>query len=87
MKSSNVSKGKKLSLSADADSRRVYSTTSKIVNGIVQGNAVATLRPSQFVGLIYDVLDTQRGNFVTIQTRGFGNVNIFVSAEICQVRF
>ncbi|MFV0467421.1 MAG: hypothetical protein ACK5MK_00675, partial [Dysgonomonas sp.] len=73
--------GKKLFLPASADSWKVYSTASKIVNGVVQGKAIATLNPKQYGGLAYDVLGYPGTNFVTIQTQMFGKVNIYVAAS------
>ena len=75
------STGKKLYLPASAKSWRVYSTSAKIVNGIVQGGAIATLNPAQYGGLTYDVLGYPGSNFVTIQTSMFGRVNIYVGSE------
>lgn len=75
--SSNVSKGKKLYLPASADNWFVYPTT----KAPVIGNQCGTLNPSLFGGLTYDVLATPQANVVTIQTRDFGKVNIYVAAN------
>jgi hypothetical protein len=77
----NVTQGKKLYLPASADSWRVYPTSSKIVNGVVQGKESGKLSPSQFGGLTYDILGYPGTDFVTIQTRDFGKVNIYVAAS------
>lgn len=67
---------KKLYLPANASSWRVYPTNKKPV----VGNECGYLYPSKFGGLTYDVLATPQKDVVTIQTRDYGRVNIYVGA-------
>ena len=66
---------KKLYLPASATSWRVYPTN----KAPVVGNECGFLYPSKFGGLTYDILATPQPNVVTIQTRDYGRVNIFVA--------
>ena len=66
---------KKLYLPASATSWRVYPTN----KAPVVGNECGYLYPSKFGGLTYDILATPQTNVVTIQTRDYGRVNIFVA--------
>lgn len=60
---------------------RVYRTTEPWVPGTMKGKEVATLAPGKFGGLTYDILGNPHANVVTIQTRDFGLVNIYVGPE------
>lgn len=69
--------GKTVSLPASATSWRVY----PLDKAPVVGNEVGRLNPSLFGGLTYDILGEPQANVVTIQTRDFGKVNIYVGAD------
>ena len=43
-------------------------------------NAIGKLQPNKFGGLEYEILDRPMSNVVTIQTRDFGKVNIWIGA-------
>jgi len=47
----------------------------------VVGNEVAKLNPKKFGGLSYEILGTPQTDVVTIQTRDFGRVNIYVASS------
>lgn len=66
---------KKLYLPATVDTWRVY----PLDKTPTVGNEVGFLKPSKFGGLTYDILNNPQENVVTIQTRDYGKVNIFVS--------
>ncbi len=65
-----------VTLPATAQSWRVY----KLNVAPVIGNECGKLLPSKFGGLTYEILGKPQPNVVTIQTRDFGKVNIFVGA-------
>lgn len=69
--------GKKLYLPSSATKWRVYPTNKKPV----VGNECGYLYPSKFGGLTYDVLATPMSDVVTIQTRDYGRVNIYVGSS------
>jgi hypothetical protein len=69
--------GQTLHLPASATSWRVYPTD----RPATIGNESGRLNPSLFGGLQYAILGTPYPNVVTIQTRDFGTVNIYVGAE------
>ncbi|ODR25330.1 hypothetical protein BHQ19_12735 [Mycolicibacterium porcinum] len=64
-------------LPGSATSWRVY----PLDKAPVVGNEVGRLNPSLFGGLTYEVLAEPQANVVTIQTRDFGKVNIYVGPE------
>lgn len=64
-------------LPGSATSWRVYPTD----KAPTVGNESGRLNPSLFGGLTYEVLGEPQANVVTIQTRDFGRVNIYVGAE------
>lgn len=66
-----------VTLPASATSWRVYPTN---VAPVV-GNEVGALNPSLFGGLTYSIIGRPQANVVTINTRDFGNVNIYVGAD------
>lgn len=70
-----VNTNKKLVLPANVDKWRVY----PLDKAPVVGNECGFLRPSKFGGLEYSILNTPQTNVVTIQTRDFGKVNIYVA--------
>lgn len=70
-------KKKKLYLPKTATSWNVY----PLNKAPVIGNEVGKLNPSLFGGLEYEVLATPQTDVVTIQTRDFGKVNIYVAKE------
>lgn len=72
---SSSSKKKTVTLPASASSWRVY-PTNKVP---VIGNECGYLYPSKFGGLTYDILATPQTDVVTIQTRDYGKVNIYVA--------
>ena len=72
---SSSSKKKTVTLPASASSWRVYPTN----KAPVIGNECGYLYPSKFGGLTYDILATPQTDVVTIQTRDYGKVNIFVA--------
>ena len=67
--------GQRLHLPKTATSWRVY----PLNVAPVVGNEIGFLRPNRFGGLTYDILARPMANVVTIQTRDFGRVNIFVA--------
>ena len=69
------SKKKTVTLPAYASSWRVYPTN----KAPVIGNECGYLYPSKFGGLTYDILATPQTDVVTIQTRDYGKVNIYVA--------
>lgn len=71
---SNPKQNKTLYLPADEDSWRVYPTNV----APVKGNEKGFLNPKRFNGLRYEILGYPQANIVTIQTRDFGRVNIYV---------
>lgn len=73
--STSNSKNKTLYLPKTADSWRVYPTN----KDPVVGNECGFLYPSKFGGLTYEVLATPQTDVVTIQTRDYGKVNIYVA--------
>lgn len=75
--SGNASSPKKktVTLPASASRWRVYPTS----KAPVIGNECGYLYPSKFGGLTYDILATPRTDVVTIQTRDYGKVNIYVA--------
>lgn len=76
-KPSTSTSKKKLYLPKTAKSWRVYPTN----KAPVVGNEVGYLYPSKFGGLTYDILATPQKDVVTIQTRDYGKVNIYVAAS------
>ena len=76
-KPTNTSKNKTLYLPKTADSWRVYPTN----KDPVVGNECGYLYPSKFGGLTYEILATPQTDVVTIQTRDYGKVNIYVAAS------
>lgn len=70
-----VNTNKKLILPSNVDKWRVY----PLDKAPVVGNECGFLRPSKFGGLTYDILNIPQLNVVTIQTRDFGKVNIYVA--------
>ena len=75
--STSTTKKKTLYLPASATSWRVYKTN---VAPVV-GNECGFLYPSKFGGLTYEILATPQTDVVTIQTRDYGKVNIYVAAS------
>ena len=75
--SGNASSPKKktVTLPASASRWRVYPTN----KAPVIGNECGYLYPSKFGGLTYDILATPQTDVVTIQTRDYGKVNIYVA--------
>lgn len=73
--SSSASKKKTVTLPASVDSWRVYPTN----KAPVIGNECGYLYPSKFGGLTYEILATPQTDVVTIQTRDYGKVNIYVA--------
>lgn len=71
--SSNNSK--KLYLPADATTWRVYPLNKKPV----KGNECGILKPSKFGGLEYDIIRYSQTDVAVIQTRDFGQVQIYVA--------
>ncbi len=69
------SKKKTVTLPASASRWRVYPTS----KAPVIGNECGYLYPSKFGGLTYDILATPQTDVVTIQTRDYGRVNIYVA--------
>lgn len=69
------SKKKTVTLPASASSWRVYPTN----KAPIIGNECGYLYPSKFGGLTYDILATPQTDVVTIQTRDYGKVNIYVA--------
>lgn len=69
------SKKKTVTLPASASSWRVYPTN----KALVVGNECGYLYPSKFGGLTYDILATPQTDVVTIKTRDYGKVNIYVA--------
>lgn len=69
------SKKKTVTLPASASRWRVYPTN----KAPVVGNECGYLYPSKFGGLTYDILATPQTDVVTIQTRDYGRVNIYVA--------
>lgn len=67
-------KGQTVTLPANATSWRVYPTD----KAPVIGNESGKLNPSLFGGITYDIIGDPQPNVVTIKTRDFGTVNIFV---------
>ncbi len=64
-------------LPGSATSWRVY----PLDKSPVVGNESGRLNPSLFGGLTYEVLGEPQANVVTIQTRDFGKVNVYVGPE------
>ena len=75
--STSTSKKKSVYLPKTATSWRVYKTN---VAPVV-GNECGFLYPSKFGGLTYEILATPQKDVVTIQTRDYGKVNIYVAAS------
>lgn len=75
--SGNASSPKKktVTLPASASRWRVYPTN----KAPVVGNECGYLYPSKFGGLTYDILATPQTDVVTIKTRDYGKVNIYVA--------
>ena len=71
----NNSNKKKLYLPKDVSSWAVYPTNKQPI----KKNAIAYLNPKKFGGLEYDVLGNPQTDVVTIQTKQFGKVNIYVA--------
>lgn len=69
------SKKKTVTLPASASSWRVYPTN----KAPVIGNECGYLYPSKFGSLTYDILATPQTDVVTIKTRDYGKVNIYVA--------
>ena len=69
------SKKKTVTLPSSVSSWRVYPTN----KAPVIGNECGYLYPSKFGGLTYDILATPQTDVVTIQTRDYGKVNIYVA--------
>lgn len=76
-KPTTTTKNKKLYLPKTATHWNVY----PLNKAPVIGNQCGALNPSLFGGLTYDILGYPHSNVVTIQTRDFGKVNIYVGAE------
>lgn len=74
-----VEKPKKeyLQLLKTADSWAIY----PLGEALVRKNAIGTLNPKKFGGLEYEILGRVR-NGVTIQTRDYGKVNIYIGADV-----
>lgn len=68
-------KKKTVTLPSSASSWRVYPTN----KAPVIGNECGYLYPSKFGGLTYDILATPQTDVVTIKTRDYGKVNIYVA--------
>lgn len=68
-------KKKTVTLPSSASSWRVYPTN----KAPVIGNECGYLYPSKFGGLTYDIIATPQADVVTIQTRDYGKVNIYVA--------
>lgn len=68
---------KKLYLPSNAERWRVYPTD----KAPVVGNEKGFLYPSRFGGLTYDILAIPQKDVVTIQTRDYGKVNIYVASS------
>lgn len=68
-------KKKTVTLPSSASSWRVYPTN----KAPVVGNECGYLYPSKFGGLTYDILATPQTDVVTIKTRDYGKVNIYVA--------
>ncbi|WP_339213963.1 N-acetylmuramoyl-L-alanine amidase [Ornithinibacillus sp. FSL M8-0202] len=71
------SKKKMLYLPKTASSWRVY----PLNKAPVKGNEKGFLNPKKFGGLQYEVLGKPQADVVTIQTKDFGKVNIYVGKE------
>lgn len=69
------SKKKTVTLPSSVSSWRVYPTN----KAPVVGNECGYLYPSKFGGLTYDILATPQTDVVTIKTRDYGKVNIYVA--------
>ena len=69
------SKKKTVTLPSSASSWRVYPTN----KAPVVGNECGYLYPSKFGGLTYDIIATPQADVVTVQTRDYGKVNIYVA--------
>lgn len=67
----------KLYLPATATKWNVYPITKQPVIG----NEVGFLNPALFSGLEYDIIDKPYQDVVTIQTRDYGKVNIYVASS------
>ena len=76
-KSTTTTKKKKLYLPKTANHWNVY----PLNKAPVIGNECGALNPSLFGGLTYDILAYPQSNVVTIKTRDFGKVNIYVAPE------
>lgn len=76
-KTTSTKKAKKLYLPKTATHWNVYPTNKTPV----VGNECGALNPSLFGGLTYDILATPQKNVVTIKTRDYGKVNIYVGSE------
>ena len=68
-------KKKTVTLPSSASRWRVYPTN----KAPVVGNECGYLYPSKFGGLTYDILATPQTDVVTIKTRDYGKVNIYVA--------
>lgn len=66
-----------LHLPQTASSWRVY----PLNKPPTKGNEIGFLNPKKFGGLQYDILARPQANVVTIQTRDFGRVNIYVGPD------
>lgn len=73
----SVPKTKKVYLPSSAEKWRVYPLNKQPV----VGNECGFLFPKKFGGLTYDVLATPMNDVVTIQTRDYGKVNIYVASS------
>ena len=74
---SNNNQVKTLYLPATADKWRIY----PLDKAPVVGNEKGFLFPSKFGGLTYDIIATPMKDVVTIQTRDYGKVNIYVASN------
>ena len=66
------------------DKSRTSWSVYPLVKPLVYGNAIGQLNPSLFGGLEYEVLGRPVASAVTIQTRDWGKVNIYVGSDVSQ---
>ncbi len=72
---SSVNTGKHLHLPASAQTWRVY----PLDKAPVKGNECAFIKPAKFGGLDYDIIRFSQPDVAVIQTRDFGQVQIYVA--------
>lgn len=70
-----INSGKKLYLPSDAKTWRVYPLNKKPT----KGNECGLLKPSKFGGLEYDIIRYSQSDVAVIQTRDFGQVQIYIA--------